>query len=137
MADNLTPEQRKKSMSAIKSKNTKAELALRKRLWSQGLRYRIHYNVEGRPDIAFPSKKIAVFVDGCFWHKCPDCFSCPKTNEAYWIPKLNRNVERAEEVNAVLEAEGWKVLRFYECRIKKDLEGVVNIISAEIKKKLF
>lgn len=132
MADNLTPEQRKKSMSAIKSKNTKAELALRKQLWAEGFRYRIHYNVEGSPDIAFPSKKIAVFVDGCFWHKCPDCFSCPKSNESYWIPKLNRNVGRALEVNRKLESEGWTVLRFYECRIKKDLKSILNEIKSNL-----
>lgn len=137
MADNLTPEQRRKTMSAIKSQDTKAELALRRRLWAKGFRYRIHYSIEGRPDIAFPSKKIAVFVDGCFWHKCPECFSCPKSNESYWIPKLDRNAERAEEVNASLESEGWRVLRFFECRIKKNLEGVVDIISAEIEDRLF
>ena len=132
MADNLTPEQRKKSMSAIRSKNTQAELALRKGLWAEGIRYRIHYTVPGKPDIAFPSKKLAVFVDGCFWHKCPDCFSEPKTNEAYWIPKLNRNVERALEVNRKLESEGWTVLRFYECRIKKDLKSILNEIKSNL-----
>lgn len=128
MVDNLTPEQRSLNMSRIKSKDTQPELLLRRALWSKGLRYRVQYKSEGTPDIAFPKKKVAVFVDGCFWHKCPSCFKEPKSNKKYWKPKLERNLERAKEVNKILESQGWKVLRFYECRIKKDLEGILDEI---------
>jgi DNA mismatch endonuclease, patch repair protein len=113
MVDTFSKEKRSKIMSSIHSKNTKPELCLRKSLWAKGLRYRVQYGKE-KIDIAFPSKKIAVFVDGCFWHGCPIHSHLPKSNEEYWIPKLKKNIERDKAKNERLEAQGWKVLHFWE-----------------------
>ena len=113
MVDRISPEKRSKIMSAIASKNTKPELSLRKALWSKGFRFRVHYGKE-KIDIAFPSKKIAVFVDGCFWHSCPTHSHIPKSNQSYWIPKLRKNKERDFETTKKLETDGWTVLRFWE-----------------------
>lgn len=93
MVDKISPENRSKLMSAIRSKNTKPEISLRKALWAKDLRFRKHYGIE-KIDIAFPSKKIAVFVDGCFWHGCPLHSHIPKSNQSYWKPKLTKNIER-------------------------------------------
>lgn len=133
MTDVLTPEQRKKNMSHIHGKNTKPELRLRKMLWSEGIRgYRIHYNLPGKPDIVFTRKKIAVFVDGCFWHKCPVCFKPPATNKKFWNEKLQKNVERDRKVTSELESQGWTVLRFWEHEIRDSPEDVVAWILLEL-----
>jgi DNA mismatch endonuclease (patch repair protein) len=121
--DNLTPEQRKKCMSNIRAKDTKAELALRSFLWRRNVRgYRVNYKLVGKPDIYFPSKKIAVFVDGCFWHKCPSCFVKPKSKNDYWDDKIEKNKARDKKTNKTLEGEGIKVIRFWEHEVKKDID---------------
>ena len=110
-------------MSRIKSKgNRSTEGRLRAKIVRKGLRgWRLHpKGLEGRPDFAFEKQKVAVFVDGCFWHKCPDHFTQPKTNEKYWRAKINRNVERDREVQDALEGKGWRVLRIWEHEVKKD-----------------
>ncbi len=110
---------RSRVMSKIKSKDTSPEMALRRALWHSGMRCRVQYGKE-RIDIAFPGKKVAVFVDGCFWHSCPIHGRIPKSNIEYWKPKLERNVERAKEKDSRLEQSGWAVLHFWEHDIKKD-----------------
>ena len=126
MTDVLTPEQRKKNMSRIRGKNTSPELKLRKMLWESGIRgYRVHYKLPGKPDIVFTRKKVVVFVDGCFWHKCPVCFRPPETNAEFWNEKLQKNVERDLKVTKELEDLGWTVLRFWEHEVKKTPEDVV------------
>ena len=126
MTDVLTPEQRKRNMSRIRGKNTSPELKLRKMLWESGLRgYRVHYKLPGKPDIVFTRKKVVVFVDGCFWHKCPVCFRPPETNAEFWNEKLQKNVERDLKVTKELEDLGWTVLRFWEHEVKKTPEDVV------------
>ena len=90
MVDRISKEKRSKIMSAIRSKNTKPEIILRKAFWKKVLRFRVQYGKE-KIDIAFPSKKIAVFVDGCFWHLCPLHSHFPKSNKEYWLPKLNED----------------------------------------------
>ena len=126
MTDVLTPEQRKKNMSRIRGKNTSPELKLRKMLWESGIRgYRVHYKLPGKPDIVFTRKKVVVFVDGCFWHKCPVCFRPPETNAEFWNDKLQKNVERDLKVTKELEDLGWTVLRFWEHEVKKTPEDVV------------
>lgn len=135
MTDVLTPEQRRKNMSHIHGKNTKPELKLRKLLWAEGIRgYRVHYNLPGKPDIVFTRKKIAVFVDGCFWHKCPVCFKPPATNEIFWNEKLQKNVERDRKVTSELESRGWTVLRFWEHEIRDSPEDVVAWILLELRR---
>ena len=130
--DDLTPAQRKKNMQLIRSKDTKAELLLRKTLWHKGLRYRKNYkDLPGKPDIVFTKQKIAVFVDGDFWHargheeRPGEQIS---SNKDYWIPKLKRNVERDHYVDELLLEQGWLVLRFWESDIKKDLGKCVDEI---------
>lgn len=113
-------------MSRIRGKNTSPEMKLRKMLWESGLRgYRVHYKLPGKPDIVFTRKKVVVFVDGCFWHKCPVCFRPPETNAEFWNEKLQKNVERDLKVTKELEDLGWTVLRFWEHEVKKTPEDVV------------
>lgn len=128
MTDVLTSKQRSYCMSRIRCKNTKPELALRKSLWGIGYRYRVNYKLAGKPDIVFPGKKVAVFVDGCFWHFCPEHCTVPDTNRDFWGKKLGRNVERDKEVTAKLEKESWKVIRIWEHEIKTDLALCVSRI---------
>ena len=134
MTDVLTKAQRKYNMSMIKSKNTKPEIKLRKYLWSNGLRgYRIHPKLKGKPDIVYTKHKLVIFIDGCFWHKCPKCFKLPKSNVAFWQNKINENVIRDKKTKIVLKKEGWIVLRFWEHEVEKDVEKVYTRIKSAIK----
>lgn len=125
MSDVLTPEQRSYCMSQIKGKNTKPEMALRKALWALGYRYRIRNRLPGRPDLVFSSLRIVIFVDGCFWHKCPDHFVHPKTRAQFWLDKINGNVVRDQRNNESLRSEGWRVVRIWEHEIKESLDDAV------------
>lgn len=119
MADVLTKKQRQYNMSQIRSKNTSPEVALRRILYSAGVRgYRLHYDLPGKPDIVFARKKMAVFVDGCFWHKCPKCFVVPQTRQKFWMEKIGKNVKRDAIVNKTLKRLGWTVLRFWEHEVR-------------------
>lgn len=125
--DGRAPIPRKEStsrvMSANKAKNTKPEITLRKALFNNGLRgYRLHWKkVPGRPDIAYPSKKIAIFVNGCFWHRCPYCKpSFPKSNVFFWETKFQKNKERDKHKKKELEKAGWTVFVVWECQINKN-----------------
>ena len=133
MTDVHTPEQRRYNMSRILGKNTKPEMTIRRLLWKEGLRgYRIHYDLPGKPDIVFTRKKTIIFIDGCFWHKCPECFREPKTNTDFWMQKINQNVQRDKEVNAQLSTDGWTVLRFWEHDVRKDPENVIRKIRSAL-----
>lgn len=107
-------------MQANRRANTKPEVALRSALHRLGYRYRkdlllrLDDGVRVRPDIVFTARKVAVFVDGCFWHVCPDHGRQPTTNEWYWTPKLRRNMERDRTVNGALRHAGWEVVRVWE-----------------------
>lgn len=123
-------------MRKNKSKDTKPELLFRKQLWSDNIRgYRLHWKkAAGKPDIAFPSKRIAVFINGCFWHRCPKCnLKLPKNNAEFWKNKFDRNVERDKEKIAVLEKESWKVLVIWECELKKDKNLQVQRVKEMLK----
>lgn len=133
--DVLTKSQRSYNMSQIRAKNTKPEIKLRKALFQKGLRgYKIHYNLHGKPDIVFTKYKIAVFIDGCFWHKCPKCFVKPKTKKSYWLKKIENNKKRDKLVNEKLKNEGWLVLRFWEHQIEKEIDNVVKNIQLKLEK---
>ena len=120
--DKITKEQRSQNMSRIKSSNTKAELLFRRYIWSQNVRgYRINTKIKGKPDLYFPRKKIAVFIDGCFWHKCPICFARPKSNNEYWDKKIENNVTRDKQVNKQLNSENISVIRFWEHEINRGI----------------
>jgi DNA mismatch endonuclease (patch repair protein) len=128
----MTPNQRKRCMSRIKGKNTKPEMMLRKALWAAGLRYRLKNSLPGNPDIVFPGKKIAIFVDGCFWHRCPKHFQLPKNNAQFWMDKIARNVERDRQADRNLQAEGWQVLRIWEHDVHDSLEACVAQIKTMV-----
>ncbi|MEI9989019.1 MAG: very short patch repair endonuclease [Rhizomicrobium sp.] len=130
MADVLTTEQRRLNMSRIRGKNTKPEMLLRKALYSKGLRFRIHRNdLPGAPDIVFASQKIAVFVDGCFWHGCPDHAVEPKTNRLFWRDKIDKNKKRDDRATDELRALGWKVIRIWEHDIKQSISHAARASS--------
>lgn len=121
MADVMTKKQRSYNMSMIKGKNTQPEIILRRIISAAGLRgYRLHYKLPGKPDIIFPKKRIAVFIDGCFWHKCPKCFVKPGTNRKFWNKKIDSNVERDRLVNTELKSKDWKVIRIWEHELRKE-----------------
>lgn len=119
-------------MSRVKGKDTGPERALRRALWHAGMRYRLHLRLPGVPDLAFPGCKTAVFVDGCFWHSCPQHYTPPATNAAFWSEKIERNRRRDREVDELLENLGWKVLRFWEHELEQGLTDVVARVRAEI-----
>ncbi len=101
-------------MSRIRSRDTSPELLLRKSLWKRGLRYRCHARVCGiRPDLVFSGPRVVVFVDGCFWHGCPDHYVRPRTRTKFWQEKLRRTTDRDRLQTELLEAEGWTVLRVW------------------------
>ena len=131
--DNHTPEQRRKNMQAIKNKNSKIEVLLREELWTRGLRYRKNSTkILGKPDIAFIGKKIAVFCDSEFWHgydwehKKDEI----KTRREFWIPKIERNMQRDVEVTQRLEEQGWTVLRFWGKDIKRDVKACADFVQS-------
>lgn len=116
-----------KSMRSNKRRDTKPELEVRRMLRDMGYGgYRLDWKkAPGHPDIAYPGRKIAIFVNGCFWHRCPMCnLPMPKSHQDYWIPKLERNVRRDAEKTGQLKAAGWDVVIIWECEIRKDPEGV-------------
>jgi DNA mismatch endonuclease, patch repair protein len=144
MADDVAPPAyphpssagRSANMKANRRADTKPELALRRALHGLGYRYRKDYrlDLEGgvrvRPDIVFTARKVAVFVDGCFWHCCPEHGSKPASNTWYWEPKLRRNVDRDRAADAALGGAGWTVIRFWEHEsIESAVAEVVGILA--------
>ena len=125
---------RSRNMSAIRRTNTKPELALRSALHRQGYRFRKDYRLDlagarVRPDIAFTARRVAVFVDGCFWHVCPEHGRDPAVNEWYWAPKLRRNIERDRAADAALAAAGWQVIRVWE---HEPLDAAIAAVAAAL-----
>ena len=133
MGDFLDKEARSRLMSTIPSKDTKPELLLRRTMFAQGLRgWRCHpKKVPGKPDIAFVGLRLAVFVDGAFWHGHPDHFTPGKAG-AFWDAKIARNRQRDAEVGAQLGAEGWKVLRFWDFEVNKDPAACARKVEREV-----
>jgi len=128
---------RSEQMAMIRSCNTTIEVILRKELWRRGLRYRKNIKkIIGKPDIAFVGLKIAVFCDSEFWHG-KDFLQgkIPKTNQEYWIPKLQKNIVRDQEVNSMLKKGSWTVLRFWEKDIKKNVESIADQIEQVVTNK--
>lgn len=127
-------------MAAVRSKNTRPELALRKLLFARGLRYRVHdRRLVGRPDLVFSGAKLAVFVDGDFWHgggwKARGLSSFEEqfpSNREFWVAKIKRNVERDRVVNAALADQGWSVFRVLESQVKKDPVRIAVEIAARV-----
>jgi DNA mismatch endonuclease (patch repair protein) len=125
---------RSANMRANRRANTKPELALRRALHGLGYRYRKDYRIDldgrrVRPDVVFTARRVAVFVDGCFWHCCPEHGRQPTTNEWYWTPKLRRNIERDRRADAALTTAGWQVVRLWE---HVTLEQAVSRVQAAL-----
>lgn len=134
MADDMTPEQRRKNMQHIRSKDTSIEIKLRNALWHEGIRYRKNYKkIPGKPDIAITKYRIAVFCDSSFWHgRDFDTKKPVDINHEYWDKKIRRNMERDQEVNQQLKAMGWTVLRFWDVEINKRLDECVKTVKETI-----
>lgn len=135
--DRLTPEQRKKNMRSIKSKDTRIEVILRKALWNKGYRYRKNYKaLPGNPDIVLTKYKIVIFCDGEFFHGKDWEVLKPRLekgkNSEFWISKISRNRERDEEINKKLLFMGWTVIRFWGNDIKKSTEECIRVIEETI-----
>lgn len=131
-----TPEQITKNMKAVKCKGSEIEVMLMKELWSRGLRYRKNVKtIFGKPDIAFIGKKVAVFCDSEFWHgyNWEERKHDFKSHQEFWIPKIERNMERDKEVTKVLEDDGWTVLRFWGKEIKKNLSECADIVEKAVR----
>jgi DNA mismatch endonuclease, patch repair protein len=120
---------RSEQMSRIRSRDTSPERILRSSLWRAGLRFRLQARTpHGRPDVVFPKARVAIFIDGCFWHGCPEHYVRPRTRNEFWSSKLRENVERDRRQTLQLEAEGWHVCRFWEHQIFESLPEVVECV---------
>ncbi|MGH9424054.1 MAG: very short patch repair endonuclease [Thermoanaerobaculia bacterium] len=126
------------NMSRIRSRDTVPELRLRRFAWASGLRgYRVKTKLPGKPDMVFSKVRVAVFVDGCFWHSCPDCNDgrAPKSNLTYWSAKRRMNCERDLRQTKALEQDGWIVLRFWEHIVLKKTAACVKVIERAVRKR--
>ena len=128
-----TSEVTTKVMMANKGKDTKPEIIVRRMLRESGFTgYRLNWKkAPGRPDIAYPGRRIAIFINGCFWHRCPYCdLPLPKTHSDFWKQKFDRNVERDNRKSMELEKAGWTVVTIWECEIKKHPEDVQSRLES-------
>jgi DNA mismatch endonuclease (patch repair protein) len=132
--DVFDPRKRSMVMSLIRSKGNKGtELALASLMRRARITgWRRHIQLPGKPDFTFREKRLTVFVDGCFWHKCPRCYREPKSRKDYWVEKIRRNQERDRKWNRVLRSKGWAVIRIWECELEKEpakqLQRIVRAI---------
>ena len=130
--DVLTPDQRRKTMAAVKSKNTKPELLVRRLLHAAGYRFRLHrVDLPGKPDIVLPKYRTVIFVNGCFWHQHPHCRRAtrPASSQNYWQEKLDRNVERDKTTIAALQRLGWNVVVVWECETRNVAQLSKDLVS--------
>lgn len=126
---------RSAQMALVRGRDTKPEMRVRKALHAAGLRYRLHVrSLPGVPDLVFPSRRVALFVHGCFWHRHPGCKAArlPKSRLEFWGPKLAKNVERDKRNRAALKAAGWKVMEIWECETRKP--DVLKALGGKIKR---
>lgn len=136
MPDVLTQEQRSFCMSRIRGRNTQPEVQLRKVLWALGARFRVYAKLPGKPDIVFSGAKVAIFVDGCFWHGCPEHRVQPKTNREFWLRKLRQNRARDRKVGTLLVDDGWVVLRFWEHHVRLAPDQTAQAILRTVERRL-
>ena len=127
-------------MSRIRSKDTKPEIIVRKHLFSKGFRYRIHVkNFPGKPDIVLRKYKTVIFVHGCFWHGHDGCkyYTVPKTRTEWWMSKINNNIIRDKNAEALLRLDGWNIITVWECELKnKEQFQTLNLLTDSLKNKL-
>lgn len=124
MADTLTKKQRSFCMSKIKSKNTSYEILLKKYL--RGTGFRFQQKIIGSPDFINKDKKIAIFLDGCFWHGCPKCYKAPKSNKKYWGDKIKTNISRDKKNNQALRKGGYKIIRVWSHELKNKIPNKIK-----------
>lgn len=134
-----TTKKRSKIMSRIRGKNTKPELLLRKALWAKGVRYRLYNKLPGKPDISIKKHKLAIFIDGEFWHgyNWSERKHTIKNNRRFWLPKIERNMQRDKEVNQQLYDLGYTVFRFWSKEIKTNLDKCINDIMVFLQTGLY
>lgn len=122
-------------MSRIRSKDTKPEMLVRKFLHKNGFRYRLHVkNMPGKPDIVLPKYKTVIFIHGCFWHGHEGCkyYVVPKSNVSYWVPKIEKNIQRDVESEKRLEIQKWKIIKLWECDVKYRTESTLTELIKQI-----
>lgn len=125
---------RSQQMARIRGRDTSPERILRQELWRTGLRYRLQVKTAGgRPDLVFPKARVAVFIDGCFWHGCPEHYVRPRTKDEFWSAKLRENVERDVKQTAELEQGGWRVCRLWEHEVWEDPLGAARRVAEAVK----
>jgi len=132
--DKITKEHRSWNMSRIRGKDTKPEMAVRKYLYSRGVRYRLHVKLPGKPDIVMKQRRTAVFINGYFWHGHDGCkfFRWPQTRSDYWHEKIGGNIERDARSYAALKEDGWRVFVIWECEIRQNHESALQRLYAAI-----
>lgn len=140
MTDIMTASERSRCMAAVKGKNTRPEMIVRRYLFSRGLRYRVNVGrLPGSPDIVLKKYRTAIFIDGCFWHAHRGCryYKLPKTNTQFWRQKVMMNMARDYRVNVELRCAGWRVIRIWECELRgaesreKTLRRLYDFITGE------
>ena len=132
--DPFSAQERRRVMQAVRRNGTEPERRLRRALWGAKLRYRLRRQIAGaRPDLCFVGTKVAVFVDGCFWHGCPEHYSAPAHNAGFWKEKLRKNRARDQRDNERLKAAGWNVLRYWECEVRKDAMKIVEVVEERVR----
>jgi len=130
MADTVSKKKRSEIMSAVRSKDTKMEIAFRKAIWRKGFRYSKNSSKYfGKPDIVLKKYKTAIFLDSCFWHGCKKHYRIPTARKKYWTEKIKRNKQRDKEVNRYYRKNGWKIIRVWEHEIK-DVNLIYKIIKS-------
>jgi len=123
-------------MARVRSRDTDLEMMLRRRLWHSGLRYRLRPKLPGTPDLVFIRSKVAIFVDGCFWHGCPRHHTFPVRNATFWQRKLERNLARDRRVDEELSELGWAVIRVWEHEVNEDIGMVVSRVTGSVIQRL-
>jgi len=129
MADDRSPAQRSQTMRQVRSRDTSCEVQLRRCLHRLGLRYSLQRRLPGSPDIVFVRARVAVFVDGCYWHGCPEHCRMPSSNRDYWTRKIERNRARDRRVDEELGAMGWRVVRVWEHEVQPDAARAAQRIA--------
>ena len=122
-------------MARVRSRDTQPELLFRRALWHSGCRYRLRSGLPGSPDIVFPSARVAVFIDGCFWHRCPLHYTAPVRNADFWRSKVERNVARDDMANEQLNAAGWAVVRIWEHEILSEIDRVASSVVQVVRER--
>ncbi len=129
MTDVHSKETRSYNMSQIRGKWTKQEILIHNILKGRKIKHMMHPDIEGKPDILIKNSKTLIFLDGCFWHKCPRCFRQPETNREFWMNKIENNFKKDKEVTKKLKRKGWTILRLWEHEIRENLSECIKRIE--------